>query len=271
MKAFPGASFTQAYGMTELAPVATLLSPADHDEPACCASAGRAGAARRGAGRRPGRRRGPAPGSWARSSCRGGHVMLGYWNQPEETAAALRGGWMHTGDGGYMDDRRLPVRRRPDQGHDHHRRRERLLGRGRERRVQPPGRGPVRRHRRARPRVGRARARRRRAAPRRGPDRRGPARARQGADRRLQAPRSVEFVDALRCPAPARSSSANSAPSTGPAPTATSADPVDHGLSCAPAPRTSAARRSCPAAVTAAPIPLPKSDTSSIRCSRSRR
>ena len=35
---------------------------------------------------------------------RGGHVMLGYWNKPEETAAALRGGWMHTGDGGYMDD-----------------------------------------------------------------------------------------------------------------------------------------------------------------------
>ena len=30
--------------------------------------------------------------------------MLGYWNRPDETAEALRGGWMHTGDGGYMDD-----------------------------------------------------------------------------------------------------------------------------------------------------------------------
>ena len=30
--------------------------------------------------------------------------MLGYWNKPEQTAEALKGGWMHTGDGGYMDD-----------------------------------------------------------------------------------------------------------------------------------------------------------------------
>jgi long-chain acyl-CoA synthetase len=30
--------------------------------------------------------------------------MKGYWNQPALTAEALRGGWMHTGDGGYMDD-----------------------------------------------------------------------------------------------------------------------------------------------------------------------
>jgi acyl-CoA synthetase (AMP-forming)/AMP-acid ligase II len=31
--------------------------------------------------------------------------MLGYWNQPEATAQAIRFGWMHTGDGGRMDDR----------------------------------------------------------------------------------------------------------------------------------------------------------------------
>ena len=35
---------------------------------------------------------------------RGTVVMQGYWNQPALTADALRGGWMHTGDGGYMDD-----------------------------------------------------------------------------------------------------------------------------------------------------------------------
>jgi long-chain acyl-CoA synthetase len=35
---------------------------------------------------------------------RGPNVMLGYWKKPEATAEALRGGWMHTGDGGYMDN-----------------------------------------------------------------------------------------------------------------------------------------------------------------------
>lgn len=34
---------------------------------------------------------------------RGPHVMKGYYNRPEETAAALKGGWFHTGDAGYVD------------------------------------------------------------------------------------------------------------------------------------------------------------------------
>ena len=29
--------------------------------------------------------------------------MKGYWNRPEETATALRDGWMNTGDIGYED------------------------------------------------------------------------------------------------------------------------------------------------------------------------
>ena len=34
---------------------------------------------------------------------RGGNVMLGYWNKPEETAAAIRDRWLLTGDVGYRD------------------------------------------------------------------------------------------------------------------------------------------------------------------------
>jgi long-chain acyl-CoA synthetase len=34
---------------------------------------------------------------------RGSNVMLGYWNQPAETAKAIRQGWLLTGDVGYRD------------------------------------------------------------------------------------------------------------------------------------------------------------------------
>jgi len=35
---------------------------------------------------------------------KGPRVMSGYWKDPEKTAKALKGGWLHTGDKGYMDD-----------------------------------------------------------------------------------------------------------------------------------------------------------------------
>jgi acyl-CoA synthetase (AMP-forming)/AMP-acid ligase II len=107
IEALPRCGFVQAYGMTELSPVATLLGPADHR------ALDPAGERIRSAGRAtmtvelrivdehdqevPVRTHGEIV-------ARGEGVMLGYWNRPEETAAALRGGWMHTGDIGWMDE-----------------------------------------------------------------------------------------------------------------------------------------------------------------------
>ena len=45
-----------------------------------------------------------APGEVGELRVRGPQVMLGYWEQPEETAKVLRDGWLYTGDIGAMDD-----------------------------------------------------------------------------------------------------------------------------------------------------------------------
>ncbi len=103
MKAFPNASFTQAYGMTELSPVATLLGPEEHRRAELLRAAGRAAPHAEVRIVDPDDVEVPR-GDVGEIVSRGGHVMLGYWNQPEETAAAVRDGWMHTGDGGYMDE-----------------------------------------------------------------------------------------------------------------------------------------------------------------------
>jgi long-chain acyl-CoA synthetase len=43
------------------------------------------------------------PGEKGEITVRGPQLMKGYWGAPEETADALRDGWLYTGDIGYMD------------------------------------------------------------------------------------------------------------------------------------------------------------------------
>src|ERR1035437_431767 len=102
MKAFPNAAFTQGYGMTELAPIATLLTPEDHKHERLLRSAGRA-APHAEVRVADGDGHDLPAGTVGEMVVRGGHVMQGYWNKPAETASAMRDGWMHTGDAGYLD------------------------------------------------------------------------------------------------------------------------------------------------------------------------
>jgi len=107
MAAAPHLNFFQAYGMTEVSCTATVLGPEFHRGEH--RDAGR----HRGAGRPIATAEiiiadeagGPVPtGQVGEILVRGKGVMLGYWNQPDLTAEALRDGWMHTGDGGRIDD-----------------------------------------------------------------------------------------------------------------------------------------------------------------------
>jgi acyl-CoA synthetase (AMP-forming)/AMP-acid ligase II len=95
-----GWQFNQLYGLTETAPTLTMNRPiAEYDALATHERAERLGAAGM-----------PALGieisvdGQGEVLARGNVVMGGYWNQPEETAHAIRDGWFHTGDGGHLGD-----------------------------------------------------------------------------------------------------------------------------------------------------------------------
>ncbi len=95
-----GWEFMQIYGLTETSPVLTVnrnraewddLSPEER-----AAKLVRAGNPALGVTLKLD----PEGEVLARSNV----VLEGYWEQPEESAAALEGGWFHTGDGGVIDD-----------------------------------------------------------------------------------------------------------------------------------------------------------------------
>jgi long-chain acyl-CoA synthetase len=108
MAGLPGTAFHQLYGMTELSPLATHL-PWDQHTGEAATKKNRQRACGRAAvgcevrivdtGRKP-----VGPGVVGEVAVRGQNVMMGYWERPEETAKAVIDGWMHTGDGGYMDE-----------------------------------------------------------------------------------------------------------------------------------------------------------------------
>ncbi|MEQ5837305.1 long-chain fatty acid--CoA ligase [Marinobacter sp. NFXS9] len=106
LERLPHTQFAQLYGMTELSPVVAALPP-------WCHAASQPRGRLRSAGR-------PVPIAEVRIVdasdtvlqprsvgeivARGPMVMTGYWNLPEQSAEALRDGWLHTGDAGYLDE-----------------------------------------------------------------------------------------------------------------------------------------------------------------------
>ncbi len=103
-----GNRLVQIYGQGESPMTITSLTRADHarrDHPRYEARLGSVGQAQSvvevklgGGGGAP-----PPPGEAGEILVRGNSVMPGYWRDPEATAKALRGGWLHTGDIGVFD------------------------------------------------------------------------------------------------------------------------------------------------------------------------
>ncbi len=110
LAAFGVDDIVQCYGQTESSPAVSLLLTADHlqavdgGHPEILNSAGRI---------LPGIEmrivdsddRDVEPGEAGEFVVRGPNVSSGYINRHDETAAAFRGGWYHTGDVGRMDER----------------------------------------------------------------------------------------------------------------------------------------------------------------------
>jgi long-chain acyl-CoA synthetase len=97
-----GVRVIQAYGMTEASPLThmvPLLKPGDTYESVGIPVAD---TRCRIVDLETGERELP-PGDADEVTVAGPQVMAGYWNSPRDTAAALRGGWLHTGDVGRID------------------------------------------------------------------------------------------------------------------------------------------------------------------------
>jgi long-chain acyl-CoA synthetase len=103
-QAFPDAHLMHLYGATETAPLVTGLLHEERciDTPRA-KSCGQATVGVDLAIRNPDGSM-CADGDVGEVTVRGPNVTVGYWNKPEQTAAALREGWYWTGDVGRVDD-----------------------------------------------------------------------------------------------------------------------------------------------------------------------
>jgi long-chain acyl-CoA synthetase len=103
---WPNAEFFQAYGLTETSGAACINLPANHRPGAPAERLRSVGRAGLGAEIRILDPEGHecARGEVGEIVIRGPMVTSGYWKLPEVSAQALRNGWLHTGDGGRMDE-----------------------------------------------------------------------------------------------------------------------------------------------------------------------
>jgi long-chain acyl-CoA synthetase len=104
-----GSIFLQGYGMTETAPVMTMLHKHEHrvdGTPEQVRRLGSCGKQVLGVEVRVVAASGEEvkPGEIGEIMAAGPNVMQGYWHLPEATAEALQGGWMHTGDLATVDE-----------------------------------------------------------------------------------------------------------------------------------------------------------------------
>ncbi|MGH7311840.1 MAG: class I adenylate-forming enzyme family protein [Candidatus Rokuibacteriota bacterium] len=104
-QALTGVKVVQGYGLTEAGPV-THLNPIHDDRLLTLDTAGLPvpDCEQKVVDLETGERELP-PGEVGEICVRGPGLMLGYWKAPEATAAALRDGWLHTGDIGRIDAR----------------------------------------------------------------------------------------------------------------------------------------------------------------------
>ena len=107
LEVFPNCQFIHTYGMTEAAPVLTVLPPryTTLEGP----YAGRLKSCGQAAYTVEVKivdenRQEVSRGTTGEVAAKGPMIMLGYWNKPQETAAVLQDGWYYSGDAAYMDD-----------------------------------------------------------------------------------------------------------------------------------------------------------------------